>query len=212
MKKIATMYLILSCLVYAATAQATLITYNDRTSFNSQGSIVYNYGFEDFTGSTFYYPDDPWTSHGVTYATADNIIAGPTSWYGNSSNVFINNWWTPLTATISPTFNMFAFDLGILGGNSPVNLELVTNQATYYFNNLNVSNVSQGLDFYGFSVSSGEYFTAFTLSSVYGSGYAPAIDNVTLGNSAAPVPEPSTLLLFGAGLFGIVFLRKRMRT
>ncbi len=38
------------------------------------------------------------------------------------------------------------------------------------------------------------------------------LDNVQINSVAAPVPEPSTLLLVGAGLAGLAVMRKRTRT
>jgi hypothetical protein len=43
-------------------------------------------------------------------------------------------------------------------------------------------------------------------------GYWPSIDNLRTNEANAPVPEPSTFLLLGAGLAGFGFLKKRKRS
>ena len=215
MKTITMLSVIVCYCLYAAVTHATLTNFNSRTAFNSNGNITYNYGFEDFTGSSYYEVGGPWPSHGVTYTTDDNIIIGPTRGSGNSTNVLIYNHWTPLTAAIDPGFDMFALDLGVLGVDSLLNFYLDTNIATYSLTNLSVSGVGVGLDFYGFVAGSGEFFTGFRLESVSGVGSAAAIDNVTLGNSTPQpptVPEPSTLLLLGVGLLGMGMMKKRIRS
>jgi hypothetical protein len=223
MKNIISMCLVICCGLYAATSHATLATYNDRAVFNLQGSIVYNYGFEDFTGGIYYFPGDPWTSHGVTYTTTENLILAPSLVYGNTSNILVYNHWTPLMATISPDFNMFGFDIGLvnyINNAGPVNFQITTNLGTYNYNNLSIADTHTGLDFFGFKAGFAEYFTGIRIDSTNDFGSAPALDNVTLGNrsgdpgfppSSGPVPEPSTFLLLSAGLIGVGFLRKRMR-
>lgn len=214
MKKIYVLLLCICCCLCVSAADATLMTYNDRASFDSQGTIVYNYGFEDFTGQSFYLPGSPWTTHGVTYTTPRNVIVGPALNYGNTSNVLAYDHWTPLTATISPNFNMFAFDIGLLSiieNDSPLDFKITTNLGTYNYNNVIVEEAYEGFSFLGFAADYGEYFTGISINSLnlYGSG--PALDNVTLGTRTA-VPEPSTILLLGAGLLGAACMRRLRRT
>jgi hypothetical protein len=223
MKNIISMCLVICCGLYAATSHATLATYNDRSVFNLQGSIVYNYGFEDFTGSPYFFPGTPYTSHGVTYTSpGKNLIFGPNTTFGITSNILLTNNWTPLTATISPAFNMFGFDIGLFSNienDGPVDFLLTTNLGTYDINGLDIEETFEGLDFLGFVAGYNEYFTNIRIDSTNVSGSGPVLDNVTLGNrsdqgfppSSGPVPEPSTFLLLSAGLIGVGFLRKRMR-
>ncbi len=106
---------------------------------------------------------------------------------------------------------MFGFDLGVLGTTSLINVEISTNLDSYSFNNLDVPNVNQGMSFYGFTTSAGEYFTSFNTISQYGSGSAPAIDGPTLGHTQiSAVPVPSSILLAGIGIIGVgKLLRKK---
>ncbi len=82
---------------------AAVTSYTNRSDFNAEGVITYNYGYEDYPSSGFSYPGNPWTRDGITYTTTDNLIVSPGTSYRPSSNVFINNYWTPLTGTIDTT-------------------------------------------------------------------------------------------------------------
>src|SRR3569832_1749904 len=82
----------------SAGAEASLIQYSDRTTFEAQGTIVENYGFEDWGSSGGnVYPAAPYTAHGVTYTSTQKVIMMPNFGYGNSSNINLNNYWSPLS-------------------------------------------------------------------------------------------------------------------
>ena len=52
-------------------------------------------------------------------------------------------------------------------------------------------------------------FDSFQLKSV---GRAFEVDNIAVGNTGAPVPEPGTMMLLGTGLLGLAgYGRKRMK-
>ena len=212
MKQTCLLCLVFGCILSTSVFAAVTLDTN-RGDFNGRGVITYNYGFEDYSGSAFYFPGDPFTRDGVTYTTTENLVVSPISGYEPQSNVFINNWWTPLTAEIdqSAQFTMFGFDLGVLNTDSLLDVDISTNLDTYRFANLDVPNVNQGMNFYGFTTGSGEYFTGVTMVSQYGQLSAPAIDNVTLGHvQISTVPVPSSILLAGIGIISVGrFLRKR---
>lgn len=201
-------FICLSICLLAGSANAGLLQFSDRVSFEAQGTIAENYGFEDF-GTGFSYPGDPWTAHGVTYNTGNNLIVGTGTSYAPISNVFTYDFWTPVTATIdSSGFDMFALDLGYLGSNTALTFSVSTNLDNYIFSAIIAPLASRSLDFYGFTVGDGEYFTSFNISSG-GTGSAPVIDNVTLGDQQKQIPEPSFLALLGFALTGLFFSRKK---
>lgn len=194
-------------------ARAEFLTFRDRGAFTERGVIAHTNDFEDF-GQGFSYPDSWWTAQGVTYVRPDNLVIGTGTFHEPVSNVLAVNSWSPLVGLIESRpdhYDMFAFDLGYISlwDPAPINLILTTDRATYRFDGLIVPRVSDGLNFYGFVASPGEYFTHFSLFSP-GILSGPAIDNVTLGN-ATNTPEPGTLALLGVGAACLSWLAWRRR-
>src|SRR3569833_1562044 len=134
----------------SAGAEASLIQYSDRTTFEAQGTIVENYGFEDWGSSGGYvYTADPYTAHGETYTSTQNVIMKPNIGYGNSSNINLNNYSSPLSGAIAGTYDMLGFDLGVLGGSSPLDFFITSNVGSYAFINFSVPYVRVGMSFFG---------------------------------------------------------------
>lgn len=222
------LFLLLMSLFFSmSTANASVISYSDRNVFTSQGITDYNYGFEDIIAKPTYFPGKNWTTNGVTYHPYNNLILGPSpafpifsSTHSPLSNILANNNAEPIVASIFPSYNMFAFDMGRVACCSGyIHLNVSTNWGTYMYNNLSTPSlpipyVNIGMKFYGFISEPGEYFTGFTLIG----SEAPGIDNVTLGHitpppapPSAPVPEPSTIFLLGSGLVGLAVMRQKLR-
>jgi len=195
-------------------AEAALTSYSSRASFEAQGTIAENYGFEDWvTTNGFAFPGTPYTAHGVTYTSQENLIVGPAAQYAPASNVIISNVWTPISGTLSGLHDMLGFDLGILNIDSLIDFSITTNLSSYSFADVLVPNVNAGMRFFGFIAGGGEAIAQMSFSSHLGQGAAPALDNVTLGNTA-PIPEPQTyaLLLAGLGLLGFAARRRKTGT
>ena len=194
-----------------APALANVTLFGDRATFSSIGTIAENYGFEDIntTALGLVFPGDPWTAHGVTYTTGQNVIIGSSAGLGEISNVLTENSGKPLSGNIGGQYNLFGFELGNIFGNDTATVVLTTNLGSYTFSGLADSYIQTlpTMSFVGFSAANGEYFTAFSITPQ--SSYA-AMDNVTLG-FASVVPEPTSaaLLLAGLGLFGFRTGRRR---
>lgn len=194
------------------TAEAALLSYSNRSTFEMQGAIQENYGFDDF-GPYSESLGSSWNTHGVTYTSDDNyvFIGSLGSKPPVVSNVLISNTWLSLSGSLDADSNnnMLGFDLAVLfttadPGN--ITLSIYTNQATYIYDDLSLPDVSFEQEFFGFVSSEGELFTGFNLTSNTW-GTAAALDNVTLGTTIVPVP--SAVWLFGSGLIGLIGLARR---
>jgi len=160
--------------------------FDTRTEFNTTGGIDHLNGFEEFTGDLVYIQPTPWTTNGVTYTSALNIVLGPGIGLGVASNSISTEFGTALSGELAApdAFTMFGADLTLIGNKVPVNLVVSTNLATYSFNNIDVPLATTGRRFFGIALSGvGEHLTGFRFSIASGES-ALLLDNVAVGHVA----------------------------
>jgi hypothetical protein len=178
----------------AVQTEASLVNYSSESSFDAQGTIVYDSFFNDF-GTGFGFPGNPFTRGGVTYNSTQNLTWGDTTGYTTTQTLIGNNFWTPVLGTIASGYSMFGFDIGTYNS-SRITISISTSLGTYIYPSLTIANSQIGqLQFMGFVASPGEYFTGFDISADNGPGNLPGITDVKLGNTGtSAVPEPTTVI------------------
>lgn len=153
---------------------------------NSSNNLVVNLG----SGLTYFYRDGaaiaqnfdttPGTSYVVSFLVASPKVVSPNSW------PYINETLSASTLNVSidgvNIINSMSFDMVV---NS-----LVWNTCSFTFTADDAS-------------------TTIAFNSPSGGYWSPVIDDVSIDELSAPVPEPATMLLIGSCLFGLAGLRKR---
>ena len=184
--------LILGVLLFTSSyVHAGLITYTDRTAFqNDTGSLI---SFEGFNGSFD-------TSLLVTAANGydDSFWTGYQT-EGTHSLGLVET--SAVTFTLSQPTYAFGFDV------SNLHLPSIGYSDSAGHSLPSVISMDEGDQFFG--VISDVMISSFTLGSgSYGTGPVYFVDAFEVRSSAA-VPEPVSLALFGLGLAGIGFSRKK---
>ena len=190
---------------------ASVSTYTDQSTFNSQGVIAFDSNFNDF-GTSFGFPANPFTRGGVTYTSGSNLTWGFSTVYTTTTETLIGGNsaipTTLITGNIATGYNMFGFNIGTYGS-TPISITVDTNVSSYLYSGLTIANSQAGkLDYKGFIASSGEYFTGFKIVADNAIPNLAGITNVAVGNVSA-VPVPGAVWLFASGLLGLGALRKK---
>jgi hypothetical protein len=197
-------------------ANATPMFYNNSTDFNTAatGITLSTNGLDGHpTGSL------PSTANGIKISSTNtgSISASPHDASGNAVQMLTASGGTAITFAFSTAINAFAIDVWDLGTQGPTTFTVALSTGGSMAYNLLLAS-SHGLkSLYGV-IDTVEAFTSVTLTNL-DFGDLVEFDNVQYGNGptavnlpAFPVAEPGTLALFGLGLVGLGFARRRKAT
>jgi PKD repeat protein len=167
--------------------------FDRRPDLNAAGVIDHLNGFDEFTGDLVYMQSTPWTTNGVTYTSALNIVLGPGIGLGVASNSVSTEFGASLTGQLATddALTLFGADVTIIGDHVPVAVVISTNLGSYAFGNLDIPLATTGRRFFGIALSRpGEYLTGFRFT-VQGEGSTVLLDDVAVGHvAAAPNADP----------------------
>lgn len=162
-------------------------TFDTRSELTGAGVVDYLNGFDDFNVDDLFFPQEsPWTTSGVTYTSANNVVLGRVIELGIQSAAISTDFGAPISATFADSVpaTFFGANVMLIGDKVPVALLVRTNLASYSFN-LDVPLAADGQRFFGIALSKpGEYLTGFQFS-VSGSGSALLLDDVAVGHKGA---------------------------
>jgi len=168
-------------------------TFDTRSELNAAGVVDQLSGFDEFTGNLVYPQSSPWTTHGVTYTSAFNIVLGPGVGLGVQSNSISTDFGAPISATLADAdgVTLLGVNVTLIGAKVPVGLVLFTNLGSYSFDNVDVPLATTGRRFFGIALSKpGEHLTGFRFSIGGAAGTAVLLDDVTLGHVGAVNADP----------------------
>jgi hypothetical protein len=206
--KVAALAIALATLTVGS-AKASVTEFTSNAAFDAAGTIVQTTNFDAYSASTPV--ANPFSVGDLTFTSGENVIVTPDAGYSNTRNLLAYDSWSPMSGTIDAAgYDLFGFDLGMLGQTSDVTLTLTTNLGSYALGPIATINASQGLQFLGFEASAGEYFTGFALAST-ASMSAPGTTDFELGVAGVPEPDAWALMIMGFGCVGTA-LRSRRRT
>ena len=179
-------------------------TFDKRSEFDGAGVVDYLNGFDEFNVDGMFFPQDsPWTTSGVTYTSASNVVLGRVIELGIQSAAISTDFGAPITGTVADSVpvTLFGANLMLIGDKVPVALLLRTNLGSYSFN-LDVPLAADGQRFFGIALSGpGEYVTGFQFS-VGGSGSALLLDDVAVGHMGAPNTNADPVASAGGSYVG----------
>ena len=190
-------------------------------------SIAYDFDLDPDYGIQGF--DGPLTSAGAGPVSAGNLAVGvtmdrinngggdpglvgvgPLAGFGNASNAVLANFFVDAFAVLSFGGPIEAFEFNALTilGSGNVDLTLHDDQGIMYL--FPGVSVGTGTNL-GVLATNNMFLTQIDIFDVTGSGGAEGVQGAGTIYSGLSVPEPSTVALFGMGLIGFGFSRKRSR-
>jgi PEP-CTERM motif len=187
-------------------AQAAPIVFNDVTAYQNAAALA---GIPLNTETFSAFPPFtalPQTANGITVSTNNNGFIGFSFDSTNAVVFTTQSSGTSITFTFSTPINAFGVSVYHLGTVGATDLSITTTGAPQLVYDGFTYGGGSLLLFAGVFDSATTFMSATVTNTALGD-YVE-LDNVLYG-SAAPVPEPGTLTLLGAGLAGLRFLRRK---
>jgi hypothetical protein len=198
----ALMIMSLVCTVGVYVSQAATIPFDDVVSGSSSYSV-------DVTGDTV--PDVVFTTSNPSgFGTVPNVLEGG----------ILSGDWEVVVQFLGGATGSLAFDFGVTSEHSSYpEAYIIVPHPTVSYRWVSEQTQVTGTPAYGsLSITLADSVGAFTAETAYiqfyaGSGNRFMMDNFTgnFGAAKAPVPEPTTMLLLGTGLIGLVGFRKKFK-
>jgi hypothetical protein len=195
-------------LLAATPAAATITTYASRASFDAAAGATSSFDFEGiitFNGIRAYgFPTQdfgPFTvsTNSGSLAVIDEGYAGGSQFsMGTSDSLYVNG--SPTLTFDVPLFSL-GMDLGAFAGGTTLTITLPTGSFSVITPASNTGSLFFGL-------TSTEAFSSVVVAFAGGDN-AVKIDNLSFSSTAAEVPEPAMLGLFGLGMIGLGLSRRR---
>jgi hypothetical protein len=165
--------------------------FSTRPELNGAGTVDYFNSFDELSGQLVYMQPTPWTTNGVTYTSALNIVLGAGVGMGVASNAVSTEFGAPLVAQLAAAdaFTLFGVDVTLIGEKVPVSLVVATNLGSYAFTNLDIPLATTGRRFIGVALSRpGEYLTGFRFT-IQTANATVLLDNVAVGHVGVVGPN-----------------------